>query len=309
MYKFCDTLDIRHIESLQGTERYNIKSVIEDTKLVDATKIPNNKLHIYYILISYFKPESLSSFELKDLHMDNFCNFFRSIKIEKERVSKLFYTTYNELVLSGLNPNMDNYSDTDLENMFDTIDRIYFNDILNEYIYDKRIKLTFKLNKKLTDSDAGICTLDGSNCDIEIATDLLYKPFKKGYKSQIVGGLKCYNQLECMLHVFMHEVVHLIIFVFCMDQDTEDGHGEVFQDIIRCLFGHTDFTHDLGIDTENIGVTKNDLKGRKLISFVQDGNNIIARIEKINKTSVIAITIDKTLRFDVPFVLINKKEP
>ena len=56
MDKFCDTLDIRYISSLDKPNRDIIQNTIIDKKIVDIKKIPENKLHIYYILLSYFNP-------------------------------------------------------------------------------------------------------------------------------------------------------------------------------------------------------------------------------------------------------------
>ena len=101
MDKFCDTLDIRHISSLDKKHRDIIENTILDKKIVDNKKIPKDKLHIYYILLSYFKPDFLNTSELTGLLMNNFCNFFRSFKIPTEKITTLFYTVYNQAVLSG----------------------------------------------------------------------------------------------------------------------------------------------------------------------------------------------------------------
>ena len=216
MDKFCDTLDIRYISSLDKINRDIIQNTIVDKKIVDIKKIPENKLHIYYILLSYFNPDFLTESELSGLSMNNFCNFFQSFKISTEKITTLFYTVYNQAVLSGLNPTLNNYSNKSLDTILNIVDKVYFNNILKKYFNDKKITLTLSFNNKYTRT-AGKCTKKGCNYRIQIATGMFDKPFKQGMKSQKINGLKCYNSLECMLHVFTHELVHLIIFVFCID--------------------------------------------------------------------------------------------
>lgn len=224
------------------------------------------------------------------------------------RISMLFYTLYNELVLSGINPNMNECSNKSLQTVLDTIDKIYFNNILKKYFKDKKITLTVSFNNRYS-RVAGTCSKTGCNYSIKIATAMFDKPFKQGMKVQTVNGLKCYNQLECMLHVFTHELVHLIIFVFCSDQNVPGGHGPAFKQITQSLFGHTDFRHSLGIDAENVGVTKKDLSVRKYISFSHKDKKVIARIKKINIKTVSAIVLGETGVWKVPFSNIYKEEP
>jgi hypothetical protein len=278
MYKFCDSLDIRYISSLKKKDRDSIKNIVEDVKLVDATKIQNNKLHLYYILASYFRPESINSFELSDLSMDNFCDFFESIKIPKTRVKKLFYTVYNYLVLSGLNPKMDKYSDRDLYTIFEMVDKVYFNNVLNEYIKDKKINLTFRLNNTFTKTK-GLSTIYGSNCSIELDISMFDKPFKK----QKINGLVCYTKLECMLNVFIHELVHLIIFVSGIEKNIPRDNCKSFKNITRSLFGHKYYKNNLLIDPEIKYITSKqsvkvaELRKKGYISFedwLQNSNNL-----------------------------------
>ena len=310
MDKFCDTLDIRYISSLNKKDRDLIQNTIADKKIVDIKKIPKDKLHIYYILLSYFKPEYLNSSELEGLSMNNFCNFFRSFKISTEKITTLFYTVYNQLVLSGLSPTLNNYSNKSLDTILNIVDKVYFNNILKKYFNDKKITLTLSFNDKYTRT-AGLCTKKGCNYRIQIATDIFDKPFKQGMKSQKINGLKCYNKLECILHVFIHELVHLIIFVFCMDQNVPGGHGVSFKQITQSLFGHTDFRHNLGRDAENTGVDKKDLYGRKYISYYDKRKNkkFILKIEKINIKTVSAIHLGETGIWKIPFSMIDKEEP
>lgn len=310
MDKFCDTLDIRYISSLSKKERDDIYNTLKNKNIVDVTKIPKNKLHIYYILLSYFNPDFLTKSELAGLSMNNFCIFFRSFKISTEKITTLFYTVYNQVVLSGINPTLNKYSNKSLNTILNIVDKVYFNNILKKYFNDKKITLTLSFNNKYTHA-AGLCTKKGCNYSIQIATDMFDKPFKQGMKSQKINGLKCYNQLECMLHVFTHELVHLIIFVFCIDQDVPGGHGVSFKQITQSLFGHTDFRHNLGIDAENTGVDKKDLYGRKYISYFDKRKNkkVISKIQKINIKTVSAIPLGETGIWKIPFPMIDKEEP
>jgi hypothetical protein len=77
--------------------------------------------------------------------------------------------------------------------------------------------------------------------------DLFYSLFKKREKGYHSGGLLCSDRLVCMLHVLLHETVHIIL-TLCEKlghQSNIRDHGKAFNQIIRNLFGQTDSQHGL----------------------------------------------------------------
>lgn len=309
MEEFCQTLDIRHISRLSDKRRKIIQDILKNEK-IDVKKIPRDKQHIYYILLVYFNPDKLSPLELKGMKIQNFCSFYRGINLSDTRIKKLFYTMYNQIVIAGLNPDMSNMSNKYLKIILDIVNTVYFNNILYKYFKENNITVRTSINRRFTGL-AGRCTKRGCVYDLEIATTLYINPFKKGIRMQVVNGLNCYNPLKCMLQVFVHELVHLIIFVFCADQDVPGGHGKVFKEITQSLFGHTDFRHGFGKDPEKVGLTRDELRGRKYIAFINSRTKkkVIAKIVKVNIKTVTVIPIGTTSRLKVYFSGIFKEEP
>jgi hypothetical protein len=77
----------------------------------------------------------------------------------------------------------------------------------------------------------------------ELFSDLFQKK-EQGYHS---GGLLCKDRLICLLHVILHETVHLVLTVcdkLGYRPDIRD-HGKEFNRIVYNLFGQTDPQHGL----------------------------------------------------------------
>ena len=139
-------------------------------------------------------------------------------------------------------------------------------------------------------------------------------------KVQKVNGIQCRNPLSCMIITFLHELTHLIIFAFCIQYDTT-AHPKIFQNITKSLFGHTSYKHELGIDSSITGVTREELKNRKYISFFTEDEDkkpvlIIGKIDKINiskaRVTIISNYNKNYIRgrqVTVSFFIINKEEP
>ena len=64
--------------------------------------------------------------------------------------------------------------------------------------------------------------LENSNFEIEISKPIINNIFlEKKIKSLKINGLHCFDRLECYINLFQHEIVHLLIAIFC----TKDGYG------------------------------------------------------------------------------------
>ena len=68
----------------------------------------------------------------------------------------------------------------------------------------------------------------------------------------VSDGTLCTTRLGWVCHVIAHELVHLIIANFCPDD--EGGHGLMFRNLNRRLFGHSmhNYQYDPGYDIEQI---------------------------------------------------------
>jgi hypothetical protein len=105
---------------------------------------------------------------------------------------------------------------------------------------------------------------------VYISRPIFSSLFQDGRSYQSANGLNCKNQLECLLLTLEHEMVHLIIDLFC--DSRKNGHGKYFKELVKNIFGHTDVTHSLGFNLPgknylcqdtvvNLDTSHNDLSG------------------------------------------------
>lgn len=67
---------------------------------------------------------------------------------------------------------------------------------------------------------------------------------RPGVVVENTNGLQCRDQLKCLMITLEHEIVHLVVNIWCRSQD--DAHGGHFMTLVHNLFGHSDFRHSLG---------------------------------------------------------------
>jgi hypothetical protein len=94
---------------------------------------------------------------------------------------------------------------------------------------------------------AGYVLEEGESIGFHINRPLFMSLFPSSDTGYHVGGLVCKDQLECLLHVVLHETVHVALTIcekWKVQEDIEH-HGETFLKIIRNMFGHTDSQHGL----------------------------------------------------------------
>jgi hypothetical protein len=130
---------------------------------------------------------------------------------------------------------------------------VYFNNNISKRITETNSSLTFSVSSKLT-TTAGRCDyrywLDENknflygNYDIKISKPIIENIFSKKEKSLKINGLSCFDRLECYINLFQHEIIHLLINLFCYKEGVnQGGHTNVFKSIVYNLFGHTDYKH------------------------------------------------------------------
>jgi hypothetical protein len=125
----------------------------------------------------------------------------------------------------------------DLNTMFKMYDDIFFNGEILEYLTDKKYSLKFQTGGESTFTTESVCGWETCSYIITIPVE----KFKK--KATIVGGKFCKDQLECLQRAMEHEIVHLIIFMFCKDETISDQHGRLYMNMVSGLFGHKDYKH------------------------------------------------------------------
>ena len=116
-----------------------------------------------------------------------------------------------------------------------------------------------------------------------------------------VNGILCSNPLDCMLHVFAHELVHAIIEMVCplpskhrkvfgKLREVREAHGPLFKKLALHIFGHTGCRHGLGNPVGNvvpsthttledvIKTKKEELKAAEFVWFTLNKQKVIGNL-------------------------------
>lgn len=129
-----------------------------------------------------------------------------------------------------------------ISQIFDMYDEQYFNNSIHKYMEENSFGLTFKTEGKYTFTTEGICIF--KKCNYTITLPLHYFKVFNGEPDGVnVAGQNCMTQLEALLRVIEHEIVHLIMFIYEYNVQESEEHGETFMRLAHEFFGHTDHRH------------------------------------------------------------------
>ena len=204
--------------------------------------------------ISSVQP-SLSAWNIVDV-----CNHFTLHPLSQQRIAELRQRVGTEWIRLRQKPaNFESLNSQDTQLLFELIDRHFLLGKLSEWLTANNSRLSVTPNAKLT-STGGRCimqrdpitrSLRTTNCvfQIDLATRVLLDTFKKGEVCHSSGGVKCCSRLECLQLVLEHELVHLLVNLFCPEMPTKAGkkihHGATFRRLTQTLFGHSEVKHKL----------------------------------------------------------------
>lgn len=247
-------------------------------------------------------------------------NLFIKKLTDKERKEKKA-KVYNYLLKNVIkDPNFDKLTPSQLEKTYMILDDVYFNGKIGEYFRDHcYMALSFKISGRLK-TTAGRCHYkykykgDKINYEylIEISSPVVYSMFDKKEKTLKINGLSCKNKLECYINLFEHELTHLIIFLFCPEMgEGMGGHTRVFRDIVRNLYGHTEYKHyllegDLGEMEKRTDVAKANVEvGDHITTIERKGKSYSGTVVKVNPRSV-TVELDDGKKWNFPYDMIDK---
>lgn len=169
--------------------------------------------------------------------------------------------------------------------------------------------LRFELSNRMT-STAGVCEYERrKKVDyylIKMAFQLIRTLFSDHQTIYRVNGLDCRTHLEVFLNIFEHELVHLW---FQLRRDHHEQHGKQFQLMVKKLFGHTDFRHNLKTDINVFGVDQREIKHFQFVSFqIQDNQVKSGRVMKFNLKTVGVRIFGEKGEWRIPYSQIKKVE-
>jgi len=232
-----------------------------------------------------------------------FCDYWKTHRVTPKERRVLFDKLYKGALDLGFDERLDKMDGPRLLKLFALVDVMWLGGILGRYIRRHQIHQKCgvspyhpkmrrhtrdKPGAKLTSTGvAGYCKWShhrlGKILKINMSKDVLcHKDLfhaEKSPKTYSVGGILCSSPLRCMLQVFVHEMVHAMVEMFCPEKD---GHGVRFRRINKALFGQTTYRHalgqKLGYTEENIGederviYLKKNLKVGQMVGFYPGPN-------------------------------------
>lgn len=150
-----------------------------------------------------------------------------------------------------IDPNL--WEPKNFEYLFDLYDQFFFDGQLIQTLRKRNITLKFIYSERAT-ATAGSCRGNALPHSTVIMT--LSHPIMRelslhsdGLK-YTNGGLFCTTPIECLQLTVEHEMVHLMIQLFCPEvigkfRHRRNIHGQEFKTIIKNLFGQTKTQHEL----------------------------------------------------------------
>lgn len=210
---------------------------------------------------------------------------------QRQRIHDEITATY-----LGGNPNFQTLPPI-LEPLYALYDTYFFQGHLSELLTGKNLHLIYS---KMT-AVGGSCNKDGCVYTIKIGGPVIMGTFTKQETFHLANGLQCTDRLYCLMNIFEHELIHLII------QNTSGhkrkdpiyrSHGYYFQQLAKAYFGHTEFKHSLR-ESVTTHRTKADFRVGQTVAFQHKAERIVGVIDQLN---------DKTARvgtYRVPYHLLE----
>lgn len=182
------------------------------------------------------------------------------------------------------------------------IDKLWYGNKLMKKVIQEYKKLHIELFIAEEEVSGYVLEVDRKTLGLYLNKDLfdsLFRDEKRKVEGYHVGGLLFKNSLSCLLHVILHETVHIVLTV-CEKMGKyvdKNHHGEDFQRITKHLFGHTNSKHGLILGLDHMF----DLD--TIIKSIQVGDNIKIWISKRwvkgkvklikNQTALVEVKINK----------------
>jgi len=133
--------------------------------------------------------------------------------------------------------------------LFEILDKIYFDNSLAKLLLSTGHRLEIKWKETFERVGNAAETWSHPNGDINIYFNysLYHSLFRnRRHKFYENHGVPCDTTLECLLNTMCHEIIHVILMAFCVEEaHSEGGHGPTFRNFAKNLFGQYHYQHRL----------------------------------------------------------------
>ena len=196
-------------------------------------------------------------------------------------------------------PNFSQVGNNDLQQIFQLVDKNFFDGQVEQVLREKRFPLSFRLSKRMT-SSGGITTMSmptGSRrkkeFEIAISSTLLFQSFRDS-RPLSVTGVKCENRLQALQRIMEHEIIHLVEMVLWHDSNCSAGR---FRSIAQRMFGHRQSSHQLLTPTEVAEIDRGIGVGSK-VTFRFSGRRLTGFVNRVTKRATVLVPDRRGEKYD-----------
>lgn len=194
-------------------------------------------------------------------------------------------------------PNFERLTDDDVRAVFDLYDAVFFDHQIKKMANEKNASIDFEVTKSEKATTAGRCRRKGCEYILSFPNGLYQQLFSSSStrgRALDLAGWTCSDRLECLMIIFEHEVVHLLMMLWGYDGKVKSGagkkiyssHGALYQCMVKYYFGHTEYTHSLLNNDPSLGprVKKETAKVGMRVQYKSRVKNriVTGTIRKIN---------------------------
>lgn len=243
--------------------------------------------------------------------MEEVCNYFSKNKYSKKEISIKKKKIY-QVLKKNINQDITNINQDIIKDMFILYDHVFLFDQLYEYLNTNNLKVKFELDIKDNTNQILGKTNRKNQSDHTITlylkniNNLINDNDNNDYVK--IGGIKCYDRIQCLMNVFEHEFVHLLIHIFCdklniieqyRENNQDDGHTEIFNNILRNIFGQNQI-YFMNLKSINMTQKELDKKIDKIKKKIKIGDTVESY--QINDK----IKSGKVIEINENYILLNK---
>jgi hypothetical protein len=227
------------------------------------------------------------------MYLDDKIDYYLKNKISTETLKK------NHIkIRKFLNIDNKNFELTEdiIKKLFIIFDKLYFNHLIEDKLYDNNVDIEFSASKKLKTS-VGMCVYKNKKMELIFSTYIFEKIYNEKFKKIVINGVMCNDITDVLINLMEHEITHLVLFIYDKYiHDVKSGHNHQFKQLINNMYRHTKVTHDLltgdvdkyekSKDIANkklkVGMTINCNKDKGIVISITD-KYILYKLENINK--------------------------
>ena len=203
-------------------------------------------------------------------------------------------------------------TNADVEEMIYTIDQHLLHGTIGRSLQEQHVTMTVDQ----IDDDQDLCGETSWYKDLRLMTvvinhSLIAGVFDTNGAQYIAGGRVCRNPLQCFMYILMHELVHLIVYLYRNENGyyewDQDHHGPLFRQISKNLFFQINYRHGIIAGFEayaDCDVIRNDVQDSKYVSMFTD-NMEWKKARLIEMDEYDAIVKYKKDLYEIPIVLLR----